>query len=189
MRKICVGSLVAVLVVGILSISAYGSIRLKAGYFMPRESYEVSKVKIPDNGLVYGAEITTNFLGKMGLGIGADYFQWKKMIGSQEYTWQVAPALATLYLYPFGNLYLGAGAGYYFASFKTTAPPWSILEDTALGSGIGYHGVIGYNITKYLFIEAKYSTCKVNNWKVAGIPIESEISDVGGITLMLGLSI
>ena len=186
MKRICVGSLVAVLVVGILSISASGSVRLKGGYFMPRESYQVSGVKVPDNGLVYGAEITTTFLGKVGLGIGADYFQWKKTIENQEYTWQVVPALATLYLYPFGNLYLGAGAGYYLAR---TSPPWSISGDTALGSGIGYHGVIGYNITKHLFIEAKYSTCKVNNWKVTGISVESKISDVGGITFMLGLSI
>ena len=188
MKKTLIVSLVMILVGGILSSSALASVRLKGGYFMPGEKYVMDGGSIPENGIFLGAEMSTTLTGGIvGLGSGVDYFQSSKTIGDEEGTWQVIPALATLYFYPWGSLYLGAGIGYYMVYFKVT-PAWP-EGDTVIGGGLGYHGVIGYGITDYIFVEGKYSTCTVNTWELDGISIISEISEVGGISLALGFSV
>jgi len=147
--------------------------------------------KFPDNGLIYGAEMTTTLTGGiLGLGIGADYFQFKKSIEEGEVTLLLVPASATLYLFPpIKGLYLGVGASYHIARLEVTPQPSGWPENSALGGNIGYHGVLGYNIARFIFIEGKYSTCNISEWKSGGVTVNPEVSEVGGITVLLGLSI
>jgi len=187
MRKILVMGLVLVLVIGIFSLPTCASLKFKGGYFMPTQSIKLSGEKVPNNGIIYGAELTTTLTGGvLGLGIGADYFPWHKTIGDKKYTWDTASGSLTLYLFPSARFYLGVGAGYYAANAKGE-------EANILGYNIGYQGVIGWNITKHIFIEGKYSTCNVNEWKETNggtVPSEfKEISDIGGITVVLGFGI
>ena len=184
MRKILVMGLVLVLVGSVISIPTYASIRLKGGYFMPTESVEEGG-KIPDNGIIYGGELTTTLGGILGLGIGADYFPWSKTIDDTKIDWTTGSAIVTLYFMPGAKFYLGAGAGYYIVNVSVEGE-----ENNILGSGLGYHGVVGWNITKRIFIEGKYSTCTVDNWKLGGVPFPiGSIFDVGGITVMFGFSL
>ncbi len=179
MKKILVMGFVLVLVIGMFSLPVCASIRLKGGYFMPAGSIQVGGEKVPDSGIVYGAELTTTLIGGfLGLGIGADYFPWSKTIASQAYAWNVISGLVTVYFLPSGSFYLGAGAGYYMVNAKEGIA-------STLGHGIGYHAVIGWNITKQIFIEGKYSICTISSWN----PFNPGISEVGGITVMLGFGI
>ena len=186
MKKALMAGLVMILVGGILSSSALASIRGKGGYFMPGEKAEMDGESIPENGIFFGAEMSTTLTGGIvGLGIGVDYFQSSKTMDGYEVTWQVIPALATVYFYPMGGLYLGAGIGYYMAIFKVAVTP----NVTIPGGGIGYHAVVGYDITNHIFVEGKYSTCTVNNWEFEGETVVLGISEIGGISLALGFSV
>lgn len=187
MKKVVVVVLVLVLAMGILSSSAFAALRFKGGYFMPTETVGEGEEKFPDNGLIFGAEITTTLTGGiLGLGLGVDYFSFSKTIGEWKGDLHLIPVSATLYFFPpNASLYLGAGGGYHMAYVEGNWEPGN-----AFASGIGYHGVIGYNITRNIFIEGKYSTCTVDGWKSGEVDVEAiTISDIGGITIMIGLSI
>ncbi|NQS90745.1 hypothetical protein HQ584_13260 [Patescibacteria group bacterium] len=185
MKKILVMGLVLVLVVGVMSVPTYAFIRLKGGYFMPAESAEIEEggEKVPDGGIIYGGELTTTLGGILGLGIGADYFPYSKTIEGVKGNWTTGSAIVTLYFIPGAKFYLGAGAGYYIVNVSVEG------EDNFLGSGLGYHGVVGWNITRRIFIEGKYSTCTVDNWEKGGGPYAFGISDIGGIIVMFGFNL
>ena len=181
MKKGIVAGLLVVFLLGILSASSQAAIKFKAGYFSPSDPCDsVEGTKIPESGLVYGAEFSTNFLGKLGLGLEANYFTWEK----SSIKGQIIPALVTLYIFPSKSFYFGAGGGYYLTRVEAAVK--------AIASNIGYHGVVGLNmIGGRVFLEARYSTCDIQDWKyeATGEPADGPEVNVGGVTLILGFSL
>ena len=185
MKKGVVAGLLVIFLLGILSASSQAAIKFKAGYFSPADPYESEDpegTKIPESGLVYGAEFSTNFLGKLGLGLEANYFTWEK----SSIKGQIIPALVTLYIFPSKSFYFGAGGGYYLIRVD--------VGEKAIASNIGYHGVVGLNmIGGHVFLEARYSTCdiKPEDWKdeATGGPADGPEVNIGGVTLILGFSL
>jgi len=182
-KKGIVAGLLVIFLLGILSASSQAAIKFKAGYFSPADPYDsVEGTKILESGLVYGAEFSTNFLGKLGLGLEANYFTWEK----SSIKGQIIPALVTLYIFPSKSFYFGAGGGYYLTRVEAAVK--------AIASNIGYHGVVGLNmIGGHVFLEARYSTCdiKPEDWKdeATGGPADGPEVNIGGVTLILGFSL
>ena len=186
MKKGVVAGLLVIFLLGILSASSQAAIKFKAGYFSPSDPCDsVEGTKIPESGLVYGAEFSTNFLGKLGLGLEANYFTWEK----SGVKGQIIPALVTLYIFPSNkSFYFGAGGGYYLTRIE--------IAEKDIASSIGYHGVVGLNIKGgRVFLEARYSACdiiKPEDWKneaTGGPAFDPPEVNIGGVTLILGFSL
>jgi len=168
-KKTLIVAIMVAVTAALLSSCAAASIRVKAGYWMPNEELKGYGVTVPESGLTYGAEMTTALPGDiMELGLGAQYFNSEVKVGDDALTWEVIPVQGTAY-FDLGSAYLGAGVGYYFFTFKENG-------DSASESELGYHGVLGFNLTDMIFLEGRYATCTIDE------------VDVGGISALLGIS-
>ena len=165
--------MVAVLVVGItMGVFAAGAgaqvrsgIGIKAGYFMPGDA-DVNTVY--GSGLVFGADYLFLLGPSYGIDVGVDYFS-QEALGLT--TWTVIPITGSLiYVFGGGNLYIGAGGGYYTAEM-------TIPGDSESHSAFGYHALAGISLGPQFFIEGKYSYADVEGIDAGGISI------FGGIRL------
>ena len=177
MRRVLLIGIVVALLVGALAAPGLADIRLKGGWFKPTEEPpgELNEA----TGILFGAELVSSLGETLGIGVGADYFQSHYSVDYVPSllvngSYRVIPITGTVYLYPSGGLYLGAGIGYYLANRSTDT---GYSDDK---SGFGYHATAGYQITDLIFVEGKYSTCKISDWGDF---------DAGGISIVAGISL
>ena len=169
MKRALIVGLMAAVVTALLCSCVSASIGVKGGYFMPNEDGDVGGgQKWPESGITYGAEITTALPGGIiELGLGAQYFTSDVTAGATDFSWQLIPVQGTAY-FDLGRIYLGGGVGYYFLNVELDGVPES-------DSAMGYHGVLGFDITDMIFLEGRYATCMIDD------------TDVGGISGLLGI--
>jgi len=167
-----VAALVVGITMGVFAIGAGAQIKsgigVKAGYFMTGDE-ELKEMW--GGGIAFGADYLFLLTPSYGIDVGVDYFSQV----SEGITLTIMPITGSFIYAPGGgNLYLGAGAGYYTAQVSGEGEQPAQMDSLLTEPEVEIQSALGYHA---FFIEGKYSTAKIEEWGV----------DVGGISVFGGV--
>jgi len=156
------------------------SVEAKGSYFLPTEK---AFKDIYGSGISYGAEIGIDFLGRLSLWVGGDYYrgEGKLTFTGEKTKIEIMPLWAGI-RYAFSNSsirpYVGIGVGYF--QYKESNPIGKIDEgNLGLVAKLGLTArIAGMFFTD---LQAEYTNCSVK-------PADLK-ADLGGIRAGIGLGI